>query len=220
VVNRGSRGEIDVFPGQPLENVLQGNVIDLCPVGALLDKDFLFKQRVWLLRGTKSVSPADSRGQTIWIDWNEEGLHRIRPRYNEKVNEWWISDEARFGWKYVQRPDHLNQPRVRVAGALRPERWEALPALLRDRLKTGPTVASAPSLPAVAGGRRGTHDTRGHARGPTGRSRSTTSIGQSRYFRARSIRAASTSCTACSLMWSMLSCARTAAITKSEIWCA
>jgi NADH-quinone oxidoreductase subunit G len=155
VVNRGSRGEIDVFPGQPLENVLQGNVVDLCPVGALLDKDFLFKQRVWLLRSTKSVSPADSRGQTIWVDWNEEGLHRIRPRYNERVNEWWISDEARFGWKYVQRPDRLNQPRVRVGGALRPERWEALPALLRDRLKTGPTVASAPSLPAVAGGRRG-----------------------------------------------------------------
>jgi NADH-quinone oxidoreductase subunit G len=153
VVNRGARAEIDVLPGQPLENPLQGNVVDLCPVGALLDKGFLFKQRVWLLRHTKSVSPADSRGQTIWIDWNEQGLHRIRPRYNEKVNQWWISDEARFGWKYVVRPDRLKQPRVRTDGTLHPERWEVLPTLLRGRLKPGPPppadVASAPR------GRRG-----------------------------------------------------------------
>lgn len=146
VVNRGSRGEIDVFPGRPLDNPLQGNVVDLCPVGALLDKHFLFKQRVWLLRSTKSVSPADSGGQTIWIDWNEEGIHRIRPRYNERVNEWWISDEARFGWKYVHRPDRLKQPQVREAGTLRPARWEELPALLRTRL----VQAAAGVAPAEA----------------------------------------------------------------------
>jgi NADH-quinone oxidoreductase subunit G len=133
VVNRGSRSEIDVFPGRPLDNPLGGNVVDLCPVGALLDKDFLFKQRVWLLRCVRSISPADSRGQTIWIDYNEEGIHRIRPRFNEKVNQWWISDEARFGWKYVYRPDRLNQPRVRGAGGWRPEPWEAIPGLLRTR---------------------------------------------------------------------------------------
>jgi NADH-quinone oxidoreductase subunit G len=131
VVNRGARCEIDVLPGQPLDNPLQGNVVDLCPVGALLDKDFLFKQRVWLLRSTKSVSPVDSRGQTIWIDWNEEGLHRIRPRFNERVNQWWISDEARFGWRYAYRKDRLNTPRVRVASTLRPEPWETLPNVLR-----------------------------------------------------------------------------------------
>jgi NADH-quinone oxidoreductase subunit G len=131
VVNRGSRGEIDVFPGRPLDNPLQGNVVDLCPVGALLDKDFLFKQRVWLLNSAKSVSPADSRGQTIWIDYNEQGIHRLRPRYNERVNEWWLSDEARFGWKYVQREDRLRTPRVRVGGGLRPEPWEALPDIVR-----------------------------------------------------------------------------------------
>jgi len=134
VVNRGARCEIDVLPGVPLDNPLQGNVVDLCPVGALLDKDFLFKQRVWLLQSTKSVSPADSRGSTIWIDHNDQGIHRIRPRYNEKVNQWWISDEARFGCKYVQRPDRLSQPRAKAAGgALRPVRWEELPDLLRRR---------------------------------------------------------------------------------------
>ena len=148
VVNRGSRSEIDIFPGAPLDNALQGNVVDLCPVGALLDKDFLFKQRVWMLRSTPSVSPVDSRGQTIYIDHNEEGIHRIRPRFNEKVNEWWISDEARFGWKFVHREDRLNQPRVRGANGLSPAGWEELPALLSERLRTalGPGGGAALAL--------------------------------------------------------------------------
>ena len=134
VVNRGSRSEIDIFQGVPLDNPLQGNVVELCPVGALIDKQFLFKQRVWTLRSTKSVSPADSRGQTIYIDHNENGIHRIRARYNDKVNQWWISDEARFGWEYVRREDRLNQPRVRGANGLVSVRWEELPTLLRERM--------------------------------------------------------------------------------------
>jgi len=133
VVDRGNRSEIDVFPGVPLDNELQGNVVDLCPVGALLDKDFLFKQRVWLLRSAKSISPANSGGSAIWIDYNDEGIHRIRPRLNPGVNDWWIADEERFDWKYVQRPDRLNRPQVRADGALRDARWEALPAELRKR---------------------------------------------------------------------------------------
>ena len=135
VVNRGSRGEIDVFPGVPLDNPLQGNVVDLCPVGALLDKGFLFKQRVWQLRSAKSVSPMDSRGSTIFIDYNEQGIHRIRPRFNEKVNEWWISDEARFGFRHVQREDRLNTPRVRHSADLEPLRWEELPKRLRSHFE-------------------------------------------------------------------------------------
>ncbi len=132
VVNRGSRGEIDVFPGEPLENPLQGNVVDLCPVGALLGKDFLFQQRVWLLKSTKSISPADSSGAAIWIDHNEGRIYRIRPRFNEKVNEWWISDEQRFGWKHMYREDRLTQPvRRSAADALEPIRWETLPSVLR-----------------------------------------------------------------------------------------
>lgn len=134
VVNRGSRGEIDVFPGQPLENPLQGNVVDLCPVGALLDKDFLFKQRVWMLRSTPSISPADARGNAIWIDHNEDRIHRIRPRFSEKVNQWWTSDEARFGWKHVGSPDRLTLPMHRVHGRLTPTSWESAAAHVRALL--------------------------------------------------------------------------------------
>ncbi len=149
VVNRGSRGEIDVFPGEPLANPLQGNVVDLCPVGALLNKEFLFKQRVWLLKSAKSVSPVDSQGQTIWVDYNVEGLHRIRPRYNEKVNQWWISDEARFDFKYVARPDRLNHPRIRDGNDLAPIQWEAVPQRLRHEFSRYAEADNGTAVAAV-----------------------------------------------------------------------
>lgn len=135
VVDRGHRAEIDVFPGVPLENRMQGNVVDLCPVGALLDKDFLFKQRVWLLQKTPSVCPGCSRGCTIHIDQNEAGVHRLRPRYNEKVNEWWMCDEGRFGWRYIRRFDRLTTPLARTAdGTLASVRWEELGDRIRALL--------------------------------------------------------------------------------------
>jgi NADH-quinone oxidoreductase subunit G len=131
VVERGSRGEIDVFPGVPLENKLQGNVVDLCPVGCLLDKNFLFEQRVWLLEDHPSVCPGCSRGCTVKVDENDETVHRLRPRFNERVNEWWMCDEGRFGWKYVNNAERLNSPSVRRDGKTLPARWEELPALVR-----------------------------------------------------------------------------------------
>ncbi len=133
VVDRGNRAEIDVFPGVPLENKLQGNVVDLCPVGALLDKDFRFKQRVWELKTTDSVCAGCSRGCTIQIDQTKDAIKRIRPRFNEKVNEWWICDEGRFGWQYVHRTDRLTQPRVRRGSQWEPLRWEDLTAVLKFR---------------------------------------------------------------------------------------
>ncbi|MCH7870922.1 MAG: molybdopterin-dependent oxidoreductase [Planctomycetes bacterium] len=135
IVNRGSRIEIDVFPGVPLDNKLQGNVVDLCPVGCLLDKDFLFKQRVWLLKSTDSICPGCSRGCSIEIDQNENRIHRLKPRYNEKVNEWWMCDDGRFGWKYAHRDDRLDRPLMRRGGTLDPMRWEEIPDILRFRFE-------------------------------------------------------------------------------------
>ncbi|MBU0639047.1 MAG: (2Fe-2S)-binding protein [Planctomycetes bacterium] len=131
VVKRGSRAEIDVAPGIPLDNPLQGNVVDLCPVGALLNKEFLFKQRVWNLRSTQSICPGCSRGCSIHSDHDGERVYRLRPRYNEKVNEWWICDEGRFGWDYIHRGERLSEPRIRRAAGLKPVRWEELPQILR-----------------------------------------------------------------------------------------
>src|SRR5205814_2108017 len=111
VDGRGHREEIDIFPGKPLDNKLSGNVVDLCPVGALLDKDFLFKQRVWLLKQAPSISPADSGGENIYIEYNEGVIYRIKPRFNPEVNQWWISDDTRYSFKPVHNAGRLKQAR-------------------------------------------------------------------------------------------------------------
>ena len=109
VDGRGHKEEIDIFPGRPVNNKLAGNVVDLCPVGALLDKDFLFKQRVWLLKQAPSISPADTGGENIYLEYNEGIIYRIKPRYNADVNQWWISDDTRYSYKAVH-DDEATQP--------------------------------------------------------------------------------------------------------------
>src|SRR3954463_8847754 len=111
VDGRGHKEEIDIFPGRPVNNKLAGNVVDLCPVGALLDKDFLFKQRVWLLKSTPSISPADSGGENIYLHHNEGIIYRIKPRYNAEVNTWWISDDTRYAFKPVHDTKRLSGAR-------------------------------------------------------------------------------------------------------------
>jgi NADH-quinone oxidoreductase subunit G len=110
VEGRGHREMISIFPGQPINNKLSGNVVDLCPVGALLDKDFLFKQRVWLLKQAPSISPADSGGENIFVEYNEGVVYRIKPRYNAEVNQWWISDDTRYSHKPLR-----DEKRLKVA---------------------------------------------------------------------------------------------------------
>ena len=110
VEGRGNEEQIDIFPGVPLDNELSANVIDLCPVGALLDKDFLFTQRVWFLKSTPSVDGLTASGDNIYIEHNQGEVYRFTPRTNMDVNKWWISDEIRYGWKFVQREDRLTTP--------------------------------------------------------------------------------------------------------------
>jgi NADH-quinone oxidoreductase subunit G len=117
VEGRGHKEEIDIFPGRPVNNKLAGNVVDLCPVGALLDKDFLFKQRVWLLKNTPSISPVDSGGENIYLNHNEGVIYRIKPRYNADVNGWWISDDTRYSYKAVHSDARLKVARKTQYGA-------------------------------------------------------------------------------------------------------
>ena len=118
VQGRGNKEEIDVFPGVALDNELSGNVVDLCPVGALLDKDFLFAQRVWFLKETASIDGITASGDNIWVHHNEGKVHRIKPRTNEKVNKWWITDEVRHGWSFVHSQDRLTSAMRRHHGRL------------------------------------------------------------------------------------------------------
>ena len=82
VVGRGAEEEIDVVPGFPLHNNLSGNVVDLCPVGALADKDFLYQQRVWFLRRHAGVCTGCAVGCSIWIEENQDHIYRLKPREN------------------------------------------------------------------------------------------------------------------------------------------
>jgi NADH-quinone oxidoreductase subunit G len=113
VDGRGATEQIDVFPGLPVNNELSANVIDICPVGALLDKDFLFQQRVWFLEKTPSIDGITASGDNISIEHNKGVIYRIKPRVNMDVNKWWITDEVRYGWKFVHSDERLSMPRVK-----------------------------------------------------------------------------------------------------------
>lgn len=118
VQGRGNQEQIDVFPGAALDNELSANVIDLCPVGALLDKDFLFTQRVWFLKQTPSIDGLTASGDNIWIEHNEGKVYRVKPRTNLEINKWWITDEVRYGWKHVHGDQRLTTARRRRHGTL------------------------------------------------------------------------------------------------------
>src|SRR5580700_765111 len=120
VTNRGNHAEIAIFPGQPVNNPLAGNVVDLCPVGALLDKDFLHKQRVWFLSKHDSVCTRCSTGCNITAEENRGKLWRIKPRQNPHVNDYWICDEGRYSYKAANDPGLLSAMYVRQGGDLRP----------------------------------------------------------------------------------------------------
>ncbi len=112
IFGRGSAEQVDVAPGQPLNNPLSGNVVDICPVGALLDKDFLMTMRVWNLRKTPSIDGITASGDNLSVETNEGKVYRIKPRTNLEVNQWWTSDEIRYGWKFVHSEDRLREPSV------------------------------------------------------------------------------------------------------------
>lgn len=109
VTRRGHHEEIDIFPGRPLENKLAGNVVDLCPVGALGSKDFLYKQRVWYLQSRESVCCRCSTGCSIYVDCNKDIVYRLRPRYNPEVNGHFMCDEGRYGYHFNQSAERIRR---------------------------------------------------------------------------------------------------------------
>lgn len=131
-VGRGEHEEIDIFPGEPCNNKLAGNVVDLCPVGALCSKDFLYKQRVWNLKTRESVCADCSTGCSIWLDGNKSIVYRLRPRYNPQAQGHFMCDEGRLGYHYVNSIDRFLRPMARREGKLTPLSWtEIVPAIRR-----------------------------------------------------------------------------------------
>lgn len=143
VIHRGAHAEIDIFPGEPCNNRLATNVVDLCPVGALCSKDFLYEQRVWWLKSKPSVCPDCSTGCSIHVDENKDVIYRLKPRSNPDAQGDFMCDDGRLGFKYVNGPSRLTRPRVRTPDGLAAVEWSE--AMAEARRAIDRAVARDPS---------------------------------------------------------------------------
>ena len=132
IFHRGDHSEIGLFPGTALDNKYSANVVDICPVGALTDRDFRFQVRVWYLDTTKSVCPGCARGCNIEVHTTRRRPHhaegrrvaRLKPRFNADVNRWWICDAGRYGFAPVDAKDRLLLPGRREGQAVADAGWD------------------------------------------------------------------------------------------------
>ncbi len=136
VSERGDRAYIGIDPGERLDHPWSGNVVDLCPVGSLISKDFLHKARAWDLDKTASVCPGCTQGCNIMIDTRDGVVVRLRPRANLEVNHHFMCDVGRADYRWMNRGDRPEVPLVRDQGRLQPSAWDAaierLAALARE----------------------------------------------------------------------------------------
>ena len=120
---RGEDSEITSYLNETLDSELQGNIIDLCPVGALTSKPYAFTARPWELMKTETIDVMDALGSNIRVDTKGREVMRILPRNHDDINEEWISDKTRFVWDGLRR-QRLDQPYVRKNGKLKPVSWD------------------------------------------------------------------------------------------------
>ena len=131
---RGEDAEITSYLGASLVSELQGNIVDLCPVGALTSKPYAFTARPWELTKTESIDVMDALGSNIRIDTKGREVMRILPRNHDGVNEEWLSDKSRYVWDGLRR-QRLDKPYIRDNGKLRPATWPEALSLAADRIK-------------------------------------------------------------------------------------
>jgi len=124
MVNRGELAEIVAFVGRSVDSELSGNMIDLCPVGALTSKPFRYAARTWELARRRSVSPHDGLGSNLVVQVKQNEVLRVLPLENEAVNECWLSDKERFSYEGLNAPDRLTRPMARIDGRLQDVEWE------------------------------------------------------------------------------------------------
>jgi NADH-quinone oxidoreductase subunit G len=143
IFNRGDHSEIGLFPGKTLENKYSGNVIDICPVGALTDRDFRFQVRVWYLDTARSICNGCARGCNIEVHTSRRRPHhnegrrvaRIKPRHNTEVNQWWMCDDGRYGFRWIDDDSRLLAPVQRLSGKDAQVTWDEAIAALAEALR-------------------------------------------------------------------------------------
>ena len=145
---RGEDAEITSYLNETLDSELQGNIIDLCPVGALTSKPYAFTARPWELMKTETIDVMDALGSNIRVDTKGREVMRILPRNHDEVNEEWISDKTRFVWDGLRR-QRLDQPYVRKGGKLKPATWDEAFSAIKKALDGKKISAIAGDLVSV-----------------------------------------------------------------------
>ncbi len=133
---RGEDAEITSYLGATLDSELQGNIIDLCPVGALTSKPYAFTARPWELTKTETIDVMDALGSNIRVDAKGREVMRILPRNHDGINEEWLADRSRFVWDGLRR-QRLDKPYLRENGRLRPASWPEALAAAADAMRSG-----------------------------------------------------------------------------------
>lgn len=148
--NRGEHAEIETFVGMSVDSELSGNMIDLCPVGALTSKPFRYSARTWELSRRKSVSPHDSTGANLIVQVKNNQVMRVVPLENEDVNECWIADRDRFSYEALNSTERLTSPMLKQGGQWKAVDWQTALEYVANGLKQIKADHGAQSLGLLA----------------------------------------------------------------------
>ena len=150
MMGRGEHAEIVSFVGRSVDSELSGNMIDLCPVGALTSKPFRYSARTWELARRKSVSPHDSLGSNLIVQVMANKVMRVLPLENEELNECWLSDRDRFSYEGLNSADRLTQPMLKIDGQWQEADWQQALAAVAKGLKNVQAQHGPQALGALA----------------------------------------------------------------------
>jgi NADH-quinone oxidoreductase subunit G len=147
--HRGEHAEIETFLGENIDSELSGNMIDICPVGALTSKPFRYSARTWELSRRKSVSPHDSTGANLIVQVKSNQVLRVVPLENEAVNECWIADRDRFSYEALNSEERLKSPMLKQGGQWKEVDWQTALEYVANGLKQIKTDHSASAIGAL-----------------------------------------------------------------------
>ncbi|MGZ8266059.1 MAG: NADH-quinone oxidoreductase subunit NuoG [Burkholderiales bacterium] len=150
MIGRGEHSEIITFVGMTVDSELSGNVIDLCPVGALTSKPFRYSARAWELTRRTSISPHDGLGSNLLVQIKQNRVMRVLPRENEAVNECWLSDRDRFSYEGLNSEQRLARPMLKRGGVWQPVEWQVALEFVAAKLKKIIEQHGAQSIGALA----------------------------------------------------------------------
>ncbi len=136
MINRGEHSEITTIKGDSVDSELSGNMIDICPVGALTSKPFRYSARTWELSRRKSISPHDSTGANLIVQVKNHKVMRVVPLENEAVNECWIADRDRFSYEALNGPDRLMRPMLKQGGQWQEVDWQTALEYVANGIKS------------------------------------------------------------------------------------